>query len=166
MKFMKEAVMKPSALNTVGGALIATWLAVNPANALAQGEVHAATLPDDKATPTRLVPQSGNASTPEAQKPWTRKQAFRASTNQIVLHYGEGIEGIDIEIGALAKAGYPAIAVPGGSPGQVELFVARRKFGTYKQHYLDSGTLGGDGILFFDKYVKPAPDSDLISLAK
>jgi len=28
--------MKPSALNTVGGALIATWLAVNPANALAE----------------------------------------------------------------------------------------------------------------------------------
>lgn len=89
----------------------------------------------------------------EEEKIYSRKDAYRASTNQIVLHYGEGVTGANMEADSLSDEGYPAIAVPGGSPGQVELFVGRGKFGKYSQSDLDSGTLGGSAMNFYDRKI-------------
>ena len=86
----------------------------------------------------------------------TRKEAYRASTNRIVLHYGEGIRLAEILAQGLTEQGYPTIAIPGGKPGQVELFVNRKMPGKYNQHDLDSGTLGGDAVLIFNEFTPVA----------
>ena len=86
----------------------------------------------------------------------TRKEAYRASTNRIVLHYGEGIVGTASLVRVLGKQGYPTIAIPGAKPGQVELFVNRKMPGKYNQHDLDSGTLGGDAVLIFNEFTPVA----------
>ena len=158
--------MKPSALNTIGGELIATWLAVNPANALAQGEVHAATPPDIKARPTALIPQ-GSIPVPEVQEPWKRRAAFKASSAQIVFHYGAGFHDADLLAEVLSEKGYTTIAVPGGPDGKMEMFVGRKMPGTYSQRELNDGTAGGDAMEFHRKYIgPPKPSEELISLAQ
>jgi len=82
----------------------------------------------------------------------TRKEAFRASTGKIVFHYGEGIVGADDEAESLTEDGYPAIAVPGGKPGQVEVFVdrgiIRRKF---TQKDMNGPTVGGLAANEYDR---------------
>ncbi len=87
------------------------------------------------------------------QESWTRKSAYRASTNQIVLHYGDGIDGADQIANILNRQGYPTIAVHGGTEGQVELFIGRGKFGKYTQDDLDGGTLGGSAINFYKRKI-------------
>ena len=98
----------------------------------------------------------------EEEKIYSHKEAYRASTNQIVLHYREGIHA-DWVVAALVQKGYPAIAVPGGSPGQVELFVGRGKFGKYSQNDLDNGRLGGSAMNFYDRKIgkDSSPKSEL-----
>ncbi len=85
------------------------------------------------------------------QEEYTRKAAYRASTDQIVLHYGEGVEDVPIFASVLIKRGYPTVALPGGAEGKIELFIGRGKFGTYDQRDLDDGTLGGNAMDFYDR---------------
>jgi hypothetical protein len=104
----------------------------------------------------------------DTSKPWARKTAFRASEGRIVLHYGEGIEEISarLEASSLTKSGYPAIAVPGGPTGMVELFVGKRIFGKYNQSQLDRGSLGSNAMELYDTFVKRLPHPDLVPLAR
>ena len=102
-----------------------------------------------------------------AEKTYTRKQAYRASTNQIVLHYGEGIVDADLLAVVLTEDGYPAIALPGGSDGQVELFVGRGKFGFYDQRDLNRETLGGNAQTFYKiEVLDLPPQREVFPLAK
>lgn len=120
---------------------LCTWLVLIPAiTAFAQGETHP---------------------TPDTSKPWTRKAAFRASTNQIVLHYGEGKDldwVVDILAEGLSETGYPAIAVPGGPKEKIEMFVGRKMPGTYTEDDLAGGILGMHAERFFKKYVTKPVD--------
>jgi len=142
------------------------WLVLTPAsNVFAQGEAHADPPPNGTGTPTAIMSE-GNIPTPKTNTPWTRKAAYRASTNQIVFHYGEGLELVDILAEGLTEQGYPAIAVPGGPKGKVEMFVGRKMPGKYTEDDLAGGDLGDDASTFFDKYVKKTRDPKLISLAK
>ncbi|MCF6281982.1 MAG: hypothetical protein L3J28_07190 [Candidatus Polarisedimenticolaceae bacterium] len=59
----------------------------------------------------------------ENQKHLSRKEAYRASTGQIVLHYGQGIKRVNNIKDVLLERGYPTIAYPGGPQGLIELFV-------------------------------------------
>ena len=104
----------------------------------------------------------------DTSKPWERKAAYRASTGRIVLHYGEGIREISLEteVMALAQKGYPAIAVPGGTKGQIELFIDRSKFGFFGQDELDGGVIGGNAMSFYDEHVRSKTSPGLVSLAK
>ena len=89
----------------------------------------------------------------EEQKIYTRKEAYRASTNRIVLHYGEGVKGAKQIKEILIEEGYPAMAYPGGPEGKIELFINRRVIGTYDQNSVDNGELGGHAITFFKERV-------------
>ncbi len=131
------------------------------------------------ATPPKPPEGSGTNITPAAlkvpaEKPpcadmttCSRKEAYRASTGKIVLHYGEGIERIDSAEEGLNMAGYPTVALPGGKPGQVEIFVNKKipkMF--FSQGDLDGGTVGGLAMDLLYKYAPTAkrPPEDLMSL--
>lgn len=100
-------------------------------------------------------------SIPDASVVYTRKQAFRASTGKIVLHYGTGIDGAPMMADILRKDCYPAIAVAGGKPGTVSIFVHRGYPVDYRQIDLDNGRLGGTSSNIFDDRVgKPEGSAD------
>lgn len=127
-------------------------------------------LAQDRATPTTHAPSFTPA--PVAIDPnvlWERKAAFRASEGRIVLHYGEGIREISatLEAESLSDSGYPAIAVPGGPKGAVELFIGRKIIpGTYTQNQLNEGRLGGDAVRLYNIIFKKELIPDMVSLAR
>jgi len=96
---------------------------------------------------------------------YSRKEAYQASTNQIVLHYGEGILDADLLARGLSEQGYPTISVSGGPAERVHLFINRGGIVRYAftQRDLDSGTLGGTAINFYKALVEmgvvPQPGS-------
>ena len=92
----------------------------------------------------------------EEQQVFSRKEAYRASTNQIVLHYGAGMKGVGQIEEILNERGYPTAAYAGGPDGQIQLFVGRGIFGLYDQDDLDNGALGGDAIMLYQERVGPA----------
>ena len=142
--------------------LVMMWNLAMPDLAHAQGEDHALTPSPSsgKDLKTDRVWQH----TPIASKMpgiMTSEAASQASTNQIVLHYGVGVRIISAEMGAenLSLNGYPAVAIPGGPRGQIEVFVARKVLGTYSTVDLNTGLLGMHAEQFYDKYIKnSSPD--------
>ena len=89
----------------------------------------------------------------EEQQKYSRKEAYRASTDRIILHYGKGIRGVDQITEILIERGYPAVAYPGGPEGLVELFIHRGIVGKYDQDAVDDGELGGHAITIFKERV-------------
>lgn len=147
---------------TAATGLILMWNLAMPNFAHAQGEGHAMTPPPSsgKALNTDMVWQSIPiaSNVPDLM---TSEAASQASTNQIVLHYGLGIRVISAEIKAesLTRDGYPAVAIPGGPRGEIEVFVARKVLGTYSAVDLNTGLLGMHAKQFYDKYIKnSSPD--------
>lgn len=147
---------------TTATGLVLMWNLAMPNFVQAQGEGHAMTPPPSsgKALNTNMVWQSIPiaSNVPDLM---TSEAASQASTNQIVLHYGLGVRVISAEIKAesLTLEGYPAVAIPGGPRGEIEVFVAREVLGTYSALELNNGVLGIHAKQFYDKYIKDsAPD--------
>ena len=92
----------------------------------------------------------------EEQQVFSRKEAYRASTSQIVLHYGAGMKRVQNIEDVLNGMGYPTAAYAGGPDGQIQLFVGRGIFGLYDQDDLDDGSLGDDAIVIFQERIGPA----------
>ncbi|MEM6413299.1 MAG: hypothetical protein AAF720_01410 [Pseudomonadota bacterium] len=90
---------------------------------------------------------------PEAPETKTRKEAYRASTGKIVLHYGEGILDADLVAESLVKRSYPALVFAGGPENQVEMFIDRKPAGKFTQRDLNLGDVGGLAISLFDEHV-------------
>ena len=89
----------------------------------------------------------------ETQKKYSRKEAYRASTNRIVLHFGEGIKRVEHIAEILNRKGYPAVALAGGPGKNVSLFVHRSRPINYDQEDVDDGTLGGIAInIYKDRF--------------
>jgi len=59
--------------------------------------------------------------------PITRKEAFQASLGRVVLHHGNGIEGVDRVAAELRQNRIDAIAASGGADGRLEI-LAQRQF--------------------------------------
>ena len=89
----------------------------------------------------------------ETQKLYSRKEAYRASTGRIVLHYGKGTKRAENIAEILNDRGYPAVAYPGGPEGLVELFIHRGIAGKYNQDSIDDGELGGNAIMLYEERV-------------
>lgn len=105
----------------------------------------------------------------DTSKPWTRKAAFQASEGRIVLHYGEeGIREISarLEAESLSDSGYPAIAVPGGLKGAVEMFVGEKIIGKYDQDQLDTSFVGFLAMRFYEKFFKKTSNLNRVPQAK
>ena len=93
---------------------------------------------------------------------YSRGEAFRVSTGRIILHYGGEIKGINIEIQGLRNRGYPALAVAGGSPDKIEIFVDRVKIGFYTQNDLYSGVVGAFSQKFYDERIGKPTSGPLV----
>lgn len=107
------------------------------------------------ATPSKVFAEPAlNASLIETQKTYSRKEAYRASENQIVLHYGKGVNRVEHIKAILNGKGYPAVTYEGGAKGQVELFIHRGIIGKYDQGGVDNGELGSDAMTFYNKRVR------------
>lgn len=103
---------------------------------------------------------------PVNQKTYTGKDAYRASTSQIVLHYGEEMLAVDLLAKDFTERGCPAVALPGGPKGQVEMFIGRGKFGTYNQRDIDRGNLGGDAVIFYEYRILGITSPTIASFTK
>lgn len=92
------------------------------------------------------------------QEPQSARDAFRSSTGKIVLHYGEGVQGIPAVVWNLRNNyNYPAIAVAGGPAGEVEVFVDRAMLGKFGQRDIATGAVGGTASIVYDERVgKPS----------
>ena len=129
---------------------VATAKQVEATTEAGEGEVHVdvdSPSTTDDAKPNEVKQISGG----QEEKPYSRKDAYRASTNQIVLHYGDEIWGLGPLVDVLNERGYPTIAIPGGKKENVEVFIGRGKFGNYNQDDIGSGTLGSNAIDFYDR---------------
>jgi hypothetical protein len=83
-------------------------------------------------------------------RPYTARDAYRASTCRVILHYGEGLQSAGLIAQILREDdGIDAHALAGGEPGQVELFLDRGSFGFYSQRQLNRGELASDAASFF-----------------
>ena len=99
----------------------------------------------------------------EQQKTYTRSEAYTLSgerdvdtgnvkNGRIVMHYGEGIKRMHhVERDLRDNLEYPVLALPGGPPGQVELFIYRLPKGRYGQADLDRGVLANNAIYSYSK---------------
>ncbi len=83
------------------------------------------------------------------QDVYSTKEAWQASADGIVLHYGEGFLGADIAAGGYSKRGFNCIALPGGPDGQVDVIVGKSVPLRYTQDDLDSGTVGAHAMRFY-----------------
>jgi hypothetical protein len=155
MKQLTDSLAATTA--TAATCLVLMWNLAMPTFVQAQGEGHAMTPPPSSGTAlkTDMVWQSIPIAT-KMPDLMTSEAASQASTNQIVLHYGVGVRIISAEMGAesLSLNGYPAVAIPGGPRGQIEVFVARKVLGTYSAIDLNTGLLGMHAEQFYDKYIK------------
>jgi len=93
-------------------------------------------------------------------KVYSEKRSLEEFQKPIMLHYGEGIKGIDIAERELNEMDYPTIALPDGPPGQIELFIGNQTKGTYTQGDLDNRILRDDVIRLYDKYSQEMPSSE------
>ncbi len=88
------------------------------------------------------------------QEPQSSRNAFRSSAGKIVLHYGEGVQGIPAVVWNLrSNYNYPAIAIAGGPDGEVEVFVDRAMLGKFGQRDVDRGEVGGMASVVYDEKV-------------
>lgn len=168
-----SAFLKDNFSGRVGAGITAGALAVTMAfTPVAEGLIGSggsAAYAQDRAVPTAHVPSSHTPASIDTSKPWARKAAFQASEGRIVLHYGEGIEEISAQLEAetLSDRGYPAIAVPGGPKGMVELFIGKKIIpGMYDKHKLNNGGLGSDAIELYNMIIKKIPVPEMVSLAR
>jgi hypothetical protein len=84
------------------------------------------------------------------ERPYSARDAYRASTCRVILHYGEGLQSAGLIAQILREDdGIEAHALAGGEPGQVELFLDRGSFGFYSQRQLNRGELASDAASFF-----------------
>lgn len=83
----------------------------------------------------------------------SRRDAFRASTDQIIYHVGEGMRGIEAQVLSLQNDGYRISAFYGGKPGQVECFVARLPCGEYNQDQVFDATMSGTASILYDERI-------------
>ena len=121
------------------------FAAVSPGNA-AEGSPTDASL---KNAPAATCPPP--MMQPETGKTYSRKEAYRASTDGIVLHYGEGVQSVDIQAKILTEGGRSTIALSGGPKGHVEVFVGRTIIRHhYTQDELDMGELGHQAAVAYD----------------
>lgn len=98
------------------------------------------------------------------QEPQPARIAFRSSAGKIVLHYGEGVQGVPSTVWSLRNTyGYPTIAIAGGPQGKVEVFVDRVMLGEFTQRDIDRDTVGGMASVTFDKRLGK-PSGPLASL--
>jgi hypothetical protein len=81
----------------------------------------------------------------------SRRDAFRASTDQIVLHVGDGMRGIEAQVVSLQNDGYRVSAFHGSEPGQVECFVNNRRCGVYGQDQVFDATMSGTASIIYDE---------------
>lgn len=160
MKQLTDSLAATTATAATG--LVLMWNLAMPNFVHAQDEGHGMTPPPSsgKALNTDMVWQSIPiaSNVPDLM---TSEAASQASTNQIVLHYGLGVRVISAEMKAesLTLAGYPAVAIPGGPRGEIEVFVARKVLGTYSALELNNGVLGIHAEQFYNKYIKgSSPD--------
>lgn len=105
-----------------------------------------------------VLSASGGVPLPSA----AAKAALRASEGRIVLFCGPGIRGIDgAELG-LNRMGCPALAIGGGAPNTIRLFVDRRPVPrVYTQKTMIDGTLGYEAVAFYNRFVgKPGCSVD------
>lgn len=93
-----------------------------------------------------------NSSTTE-QKEYSRKEAYRASTGRIVLHYGEGTEDANMIAKILNENGYPTIAIKGAAANTVSLFVNRSYPVEYQEADFNNGRLLDDASSGYDRRV-------------
>lgn len=99
------------------------------------------------------VVRAGEISNPapeDQEKIYSRKDAYRASTGRIILHYGEGMKRVINIAEILSERGYPTVAYPGGPESGVALFVGRgigKRI--YDQDDIDDGTLGGHAMTIY-----------------
>lgn len=159
MKQLTDSLVATTATTATG--LVLMWSLAMPHVVHAQGQGHAMTSSPSsgKVLKTDMVSQS----TPIVSKvldSMTSEAASQASTNQIVLHYGLGVRIISAEIIAenLTLDGYPAVAIPGGPRGLIEVFVAREGLGEYSTIDLNTGLLSMNAKRYYDKYIKKAPE--------
>ncbi len=95
-----------------------------------------------------------------------RKIAYRASTDQVVLHYGEGIPDVAMIAfeNVAEEKNYPVDVFAGGEPGMVEMFIHRKPVGKYTRGQLADGTVAGHMQYFYEKVVGSRPDLRTASL--
>jgi len=143
-----------------GSAAFVGLVALMPIAACADDANQIAPATGDNAQITRVAANTGDAPTPTpvamstgavvSTQEITRKEAFRASTNQIVYHVGEGIVGMPAEVLSLQDDGYKVSAFLGGKPGEVECWVAKGRCGKYNQDKIFDGTMSGIASLMYD----------------
>lgn len=85
-------------------------------------------------------------------------EAYRASVGRIVFHYGTGMSGIRGDITPLRQDGYDAIALAGGTPNSVQIFVDKGNVGKFSQQDVYSGQAAGMASIFYERRVgQPKP---------
>lgn len=83
----------------------------------------------------------------------SRRDAYRASTEQIVYHVGSGVDGVEGDVVGLRNLGYRVTAYFGGEPGQVECFVDRMPCGEYDQATVFDGTMSGTAAVLYNQRI-------------
>lgn len=101
--------------------------------------------------PAQAVSMDMSATTNLIGDTVTRKEAFRASTDQIVLHVGDGVEGVEASVLSLKMSDYKVSAFYGGEFGKVDCFVARRRCGSYDQADIFDATMSGVASIAYDE---------------
>lgn len=90
----------------------------------------------------------------DKRKKYSFGEAYRKSTDKIVLHYGRNIKLADLAAEALTEEGYEAIALAGGPDNIIALFVDRTKTHLhYSQDDLNSGKVGSTAMSLYLKRV-------------
>lgn len=153
----KRTIFKPFILETMGaigklrggaaaGAVALTTLFAVPA--CAQDAPEATPVSYTGSTEVSAAAAS-TATLIEAEVP--RRDAFRASTEQIVYHVGPGIRGVEDDVVGLRNLGYQVTAFYGGEPGQVECFIDRMPCGEYDQATVFDGTMSGTAAVLYNQ---------------
>lgn len=145
--------------NKLKAGMMTAFLLVAPGSVFAQDPPEVATAPEGSKTtmvvPAKHDPDAGEAS---IEKIYSKGEAYRMSTNQVVLHYGKGIYSVDTTATILNKTGIPAIAIPGGPDGKVRLFVGRNKNKLiYDQNDVDGGVLAHKADLLYNASIGKRP---------
>lgn len=104
---------------------------------------------------------TANTASASVERTYSRKEAYRASTDKIVMLYGEGIRNAHLAANVLNDDGYAAITLAGGKPNTVSVFIGRSRPVDYTQDDLYDGRLISDARRNYkDRIGEPTPPKE------